>query len=97
MIYIKNSSRQDFQKNTETQLDYEKTKAPLFDEWIKYRETNKNFKMRKTVLVTGGAGYIGSHTTVELLETGQNLISFLILCLKILILMRRWLWRCGYW
>ena len=32
--------------------------------------------MRKTVLVTGGAGYIGSHTTVELLEIGQNLISF---------------------
>ena len=32
--------------------------------------------MRKTVLVTGGAGYIGSHTTVELLEIGQNLFSF---------------------
>ena len=32
--------------------------------------------MRKTVLVTGGAGYIGSHTTVELLEIGQNFIFF---------------------
>ena len=30
--------------------------------------------MRKTVLVTGGAGYIGSHTTVELLGIGQNII-----------------------
>ncbi|MBQ1577236.1 MAG: SDR family NAD(P)-dependent oxidoreductase, partial [Oscillospiraceae bacterium] len=26
------------------------------------------------VLVTGGAGYIGSHTCVELLERGHNVI-----------------------
>ena len=30
----------------------------------------------KTILVTGGAGYIGSHTIIELLEsTGFNIIS----------------------
>lgn len=27
-----------------------------------------------SILVTGGAGYIGSHTTVELLDTGENII-----------------------
>jgi UDP-glucose 4-epimerase len=26
--------------------------------------------MRKKILVTGGTGYIGSHTTVELIEEG---------------------------
>ncbi|MDE6596334.1 MAG: NAD-dependent epimerase/dehydratase family protein, partial [Oscillospiraceae bacterium] len=25
-----------------------------------------------TILVTGGAGYIGSHTCVELLQSGYN-------------------------
>ena len=28
----------------------------------------------KNILVTGGAGYIGSHTCVELLEKGYNVI-----------------------
>ena len=30
--------------------------------------------MKKTVLVTGGAGYIGSHTGVELLNKGHNVV-----------------------
>lgn len=30
--------------------------------------------MKKTVLVTGGAGYIGSHTTVELVESGYDVV-----------------------
>ncbi len=30
--------------------------------------------MKKTVLVTGGAGYIGSHTTVELIEAGYDVV-----------------------
>ena len=30
--------------------------------------------MAKTVLVTGGTGYIGSHTTVELLEAGYDVV-----------------------
>ncbi len=30
--------------------------------------------MKKTVLVTGGAGYIGSHTSVELLEAGFDVV-----------------------
>lgn len=29
----------------------------------------------KTVLVTGGAGYIGSHCVVSLLEVGYNVIA----------------------
>ena len=31
----------------------------------------------KTILITGGAGYIGSHTTVELLES--NLYNVILL------------------
>ncbi len=30
--------------------------------------------MKETILVTGGMGYIGSHTTVELLEAGYNVV-----------------------
>lgn len=30
--------------------------------------------MKKCVLVTGGAGYIGSHTTVELISAGYNVV-----------------------
>lgn len=31
-------------------------------------------KMKETVLVTGGAGYIGSHTTVELIGAGYDVV-----------------------
>ena len=36
---------------------------------------DKNNKKLKKVLVTGGAGYIGSHTIVELIEAGYDVIS----------------------
>ena len=37
--------------------------------------TKKNTIMgKKTVLVSGGAGYIGSHTTVELINAGLNVV-----------------------
>ena len=29
-----------------------------------------------TILVTGGAGYIGSHTCVELLDAGYDVVVF---------------------
>ena len=28
----------------------------------------------KTILVTGGAGYIGSHTTIELINAGYDVV-----------------------
>ena len=34
--------------------------------------TQKDWKIKLRVLVTGGAGYIGSHTCVELLEAGNE-------------------------
>lgn len=34
----------------------------------------KHIIMKQTVLVSGGAGYIGSHTTVELIEAGFNVV-----------------------
>lgn len=36
--------------------------------------------MNKTVLVTGGAGYIGSHTVVQLLDAGDNVVVLDNLC-----------------
>jgi len=33
-------------------------------------------EMLKTVLVTGGAGYIGSHTIVELLQEGFKVVVY---------------------
>ena len=30
--------------------------------------------MKETVLVSGGAGYIGTHTTVELIEAGYDVV-----------------------
>ena len=38
------------------------------------------------VLVTGGAGYIGSHTTIELLDAGHDVIISRILSLAIVVL-----------
>ncbi|CAD7088750.1 unnamed protein product [Hermetia illucens] len=37
-------------------------------------------KMSQTVLVTGGAGYVGSHTIIELLNAGYNVICVDNLC-----------------
>ena len=36
--------------------------------------------MKKTVLITGGAGFIGTHTAVELLEAGYRVIAVDNLC-----------------
>ena len=32
--------------------------------------------MKKTILITGGAGFIGSHTCIELIDNGYNIIVF---------------------
>lgn len=39
-------------------------------------QTVPNFQnpMSETILVTGGAGYIGSHTTLQILESGRQLV-----------------------
>ena len=40
----------------------------------------KGWKIKLKVLVTGGAGYIGSHTCVELLEAGHEVFVVDNLC-----------------
>ncbi len=42
--------------------------------------TQKDWKINMRVLVTGGAGYIGSHTCVELLEAGHEVFVIDNLC-----------------
>ena len=42
--------------------------------------TQKDWKIKMRVLVTGGAGYIGSHTCVELLEAGHEVFVVDNLC-----------------
>ena len=37
-------------------------------------QRNKTLKMKQTILVTGGTGFIGSHTTVELQQAGYNVV-----------------------
>ncbi len=39
-----------------------------------YNVTAESFNQSETILVTGGAGYIGSHTCLRLLEEGYNLV-----------------------
>ena len=39
------------------------------------KETRKITLHDKSILVTGAAGYIGSHTCIELLESGYNIIA----------------------
>ena len=38
------------------------------------QHTNKISSMKQTILVTGGTGFIGSHTTVELIEAGYEVV-----------------------
>tara|TARA_B100000780_G_scaffold111413_1_gene77982 strand:+ start:603 stop:767 length:165 start_codon:yes stop_codon:yes gene_type:complete len=42
--------------------------------------TQKDWKINMRVLVTGGAGYIVSHTCVELLEAGHEVFVVDNLC-----------------
>ena len=37
---------------------------------------NTNKTQQKTILVTGGAGYIGSHTVLALLEADYKVVIF---------------------
>ena len=41
---------------------------------IKSTGANSGFQMTNTILITGGAGYIGSHTLVELLLAGYEIV-----------------------
>ena len=38
------------------------------------KQINHTSVMKKTILVTGGTGFIGSHTTVELQNAGYNVV-----------------------
>ena len=41
---------------------------------------NNNLCRKRTVLITGGAGYIGSHTIVELIKAGHSVTVVDNLC-----------------
>ena len=45
-----------------------------------YMNTQKNWNIKMRVFVTGGAGYIGNHTCVELLEAGHEVFVIDNLC-----------------
>ena len=45
-----------------------------------HMNTQKDWKIKMRVLVTGGAGYIGSHTCVELLNAGHEIFVIDNLC-----------------
>ena len=38
--------------------------------------------MAKKILITGGAGYIGSHTALELLNEGYEVVVIFVIHLK---------------
>lgn len=58
--------------------------TPSTEQNIAYKASNTNVlnfnqpliinKMKQTILVTGGTGFIGSHTTVELIEAGYKVV-----------------------
>ena len=43
---------------------------------LKIQKFKRHSLMKETVLVTGGAGYIGSHTAVELIQAGFDAVSY---------------------
>lgn len=46
----------------------------MVDERNRFLFYNRSEELNVTILVTGGAGYIGSHAAVELLKTGYNIV-----------------------
>lgn len=46
------------------------------DYWLRYVIiiTKKDWEVHMVVLLAGGAGYIGSHTAVELLNAGHDVV-----------------------
>src|SRR5688500_18849817 len=58
---------------------YLKSFALIFSSWIdRYSpplRAGKRYLFMATILVTGGSGYIGSHTIVDLIENGFDVIS----------------------
>src|SRR6476661_848497 len=49
-------------------------------EWSALSPFQKVSFMSKTILVTGASGFIGSHTCVELLQSGFNVVALDNLC-----------------
>lgn len=60
-------------KNDGKQLNKEKN-VYLCVVRITWHQLNKSNMMKQTILVTGGTGFIGSHTTVELQNAGYNVV-----------------------
>jgi len=46
-------------------------------------DTDEKMKGNSTILVTGGAGYVGSHTVVELLKNNYTVIAIGQYCITL--------------
>ncbi len=71
-----------YRKGFITAAQLEAMAQPLLEKWIWpipdepiERKLESKYKQMSKILVTGGCGYIGSHTLVDLVENGYDVIS----------------------
>ena len=74
---VKKSLRRQFHRNSKKKIQRKvraRTKSLPCCHKRRRPQRRRAMNPKKTVLISGGAGYIGSHTSVELLEAGYNVV-----------------------